>query len=122
MTGKATASAGSPISSSSAPGTTNASGATTISVPAPTSTYTGAATVAFTVLGPGGGADATLTAAMPTLAVTYSASGDVTSLTVKNAQTNSNAAISGTSTLTSYPTILVPYGGTAGTGSGTAGT
>jgi hypothetical protein len=124
VTGKATATAGSPAGTTAVSAPTDASGKTTLSVGAPSTTYTGAATIAFAVLGPGGGADSTLTTAITAenIGVTYSASGDVTSLTVKNAQTNSDAAISSTTTLTSYPTILVPYGGTAGTGSGTPGT
>jgi hypothetical protein len=125
VTGKATASAGSPAGTTAVSAPTDASGKTTLSVGAPSATYSGAATIAFAVLGPGGGADSGLTTAITAenLSVTYSASGDVTSLTVKNVQTNSDAAISSTSTLTSYPTILVPYGGTAAAGSpSTAGT
>jgi hypothetical protein len=124
VTGKATATAGSPAGATATSAPTDSAGKTTLSVAAPSTTYTGGATIAFTVLGPGGGADSALTTAITdsNIGVTYSASGDVTSLTVRNAQTNSDAAISSTTTLTSYPTILVPYGGTAGTGSGTAGT
>jgi hypothetical protein len=59
---------------------TNAAGAATISVAAPSATYTGAATMAFTVTSPGGATEASLAPASVT--ITYTATGAVTALSV----------------------------------------
>jgi len=54
---------------------------------------------------------------MPTLSVTYSATGAVTSVSVAQAETTPNPVLNTTTALTTYPYIEVPYDGTVSTGS-----
>lgn len=98
--------------------TTDSNGQATLSVPPPDDSYAGTAFISFVVTLPSGTPYTPLTP--EEIRVTYSASGTATSLTVTQAQTTPSP-ISPTTTVTSIPYVVVPFGGTASTGSGTPG-
>jgi hypothetical protein len=78
---------------------TDSNGQATISVPAPSASYTGNANMAFTITTPGGAVDANLAPTSVTIA--YSASGDITAISA-TPDTASTTAIT-----TASPTVLV---------------
>jgi hypothetical protein len=98
---------------------TNASGQAVVSVPAPSATYTGSATIAFTVTTPGGAVDATLAPASVT--AVYSASGDVTSITVTPSTAGASVVSTSATTQAVLPQISIPSTATGLVGSSNTG-
>jgi hypothetical protein len=118
VSGRAFASSGFPVGELSSTATTDSSGQAFISVPPPDDTYAGTARITFRVTLASGLPVMTLT--LPDVLVTYSTTGEPTSLTVNQAQ-STPSTIGPTSRITAYPNIVVPYLGYADTANGTPG-
>lgn len=119
VSGRSYASSGFPVGEMSALATTDSSGQAFITVAPPDDTYAGTARIVFRVTLASGLPVTTLT--IPSVLVTYSATGEPTSLTVNQAQ-STPSTISPTSRITTYPVIVVPYLGYADTSDGSPGT
>ena len=118
VSGRAYANSGFPVGQLNASSTTDASGQAFITVAPPDDTYAGTARITFRVTLASGLPVSTLT--LPDVLVTYSTTGEPTSLTVNQAQ-STPSTIGPTSRITAYPNIVVPYLGYADTADGTPG-
>ncbi|MGI9197232.1 MAG: hypothetical protein ACR2KE_07185 [Candidatus Nanopelagicales bacterium] len=119
VNGRAFANAGFPAGPPVRSAPTDAEGITTLTVDPPDDTYVGNARINFATTLPSGLPYAALNP--PQVLVTYSATGNPTSLTVAQAQSNPSP-IGPTSRLLTYPHIVVPFTGEASTADGTPGT
>ena len=119
VSGRAFASSGFPVGQLSSTATTDSAGQAFISVSPPDDTYAGTARITFRVTLASGLPVTTLS--LPDVLVTYSTTGEPTSLTVNQAQ-STPSTIGPTSTISAYPNIVVPYLGYADTADGTPGT
>jgi len=99
---------------------TDANGLATVSVPAPSATYTGSATIAFAITTPGGGA-ATSDFTPATLTATYSATGAVSAIAVNSDVAAASDPSTAVPAITTVPLISIPSTATGKTGDDTSG-
>ena len=119
VSARSVSSSGFPVGPAVKSAPTDAQGITTLSVSPPDDSYVGNARINFTVTLASGLPYSALNP--PQVLVTYSATGEPTSLTVTQGQ-STPSPIGPTTTLTTYPHIVVPFSGTANTADGTPGT